>query len=233
MRIWPRSRRLFRPAPPRGRAIPKRSSRTWIVRSRPKWPDASEARSHRWRLWASRLSGLAAADRRLRRQSIAVARTGHADLSCHGPIRLRGREDDDIGFGLPLRPGRSRHHRLSIHDKAEESRFRECEVEPAFGVPVRETSDPGDPQPFAGGESLGGFSGRILSRDLQLSIGIAAFDTIDDRPAISIEDPFLSNSHSSRLRRQTIGDRSGADRSKRVALGIIAFMRDEGHGNDL
>ena len=31
--------RLFRPAPPRAHAIPRRSSRTWIARSRPRHPD--------------------------------------------------------------------------------------------------------------------------------------------------------------------------------------------------
>ena len=103
---------------------------------------------------SSRLSGLAAADRRHRSQEIAVAGAGHADLSRHGPIRLRWRKGDDGRPGLSLRLCRSRYDRLAFHREAEMPCFIECEVESALRPPIRETADPGDPQPVAGREGF-------------------------------------------------------------------------------
>src|SRR4051812_4461716 len=218
MRISRRWPRLFRPAPLQERAIPRRSSRTWIARSRPRHPDLGE---------------LAAADRRHRGHEIAVARAGNANLSRRGPRRLRWRKGDDGRPGLLLRRCQSRYDRLAFHREAEAPGFIEREIESALGPPVREITNPGDPQPIANRKSFNGFAGRIRSCDTQLSIRAAVLDAIDDNPAIALQSPLLSSHHSGGLCLQAIADRSGAYGSKNVSFGKITFMRDEGAGTDL
>ena len=152
--ILPRSKPRCRPMRPPARATPKRSLRTWIARSRPRVPDRRRGPLTSTTPRASRLSGLAAADRGHRGHEIAFARAGNTNLSRNGPIRLCWRKGDDGRPGLPLRRCRSRYDRLAFHREAEMPCFLECEVESALRAPICEASGPGDPQAVAGREGF-------------------------------------------------------------------------------